>query len=249
MMRPLATCVLAVASSCLAGPIRMAADTMATAAVPDNGRIAITDYGYRDWGPELVHYRVDTARFPPGKLVLLDQAGRAVPFQIDDGVLSFVASAAKGKTTTYVLKRSLLVFPLVLAALPLIFTMEGPTLFSLEIGAWTLTISQTGLERFVSIALKSWISVQAGIVLTATTQFPELLVAMRAVKVPQLLVAIFGLMWRYLFILVDEAMRLQRARSARSGQASPDRSKTGGSVAWRARVTGGMAGKAPWFSN
>jgi cobalt/nickel transport system permease protein len=96
--------------------------------------------------------------------------------------------------------------------------------------------------------------------------------AMRAIRVPRLLVAIFGLMWRYLFVLADEALRLLRARSARSGliyrsstqkmtaeNAEKDRissastahsavkaalpgGKVGGTVAWRARVTGGMAG-------
>jgi len=34
-------------------------DPMAPAEVPADGRISVTDYGYRDWGPELVHYRVD----------------------------------------------------------------------------------------------------------------------------------------------------------------------------------------------
>ena len=46
---------------------------------------------------------------------------------------------------------------------------------------------------------------QAAIVLAASTSFPDLLVAMRALHVPQMLVSIFGLMWRYMFVLVDEA--------------------------------------------
>lgn len=142
----------------------------------------------------------------------------------------------------FILKRSLIAVPFVLAAFPIIFTMEGPTLFSFNIGAWTISLSQTGLERFISIALKSWISVQAAIILAASTPFPELLQAMRAVKIPRLLVAIFGLMWRYLFVLADEALRLLRARSARSGNGDPAREKSGGSVVWRARVAGGMAG-------
>ncbi|KAF0106426.1 MAG: cobalt/nickel transport system permease protein [Anaerolineaceae bacterium] len=142
----------------------------------------------------------------------------------------------------YVLKRSALALSFVLAALPVIFTIQGQTLFTLPIGAWTLTASVEGLERFVSVALKSWLSVQAAIVLAASTRFPELLQAMRAVGIPRLLAAMFGLMWRYLFVLVDEAMRLMRARAARSGRGTEAGSRSGGSVAWRARVAGGMAG-------
>jgi cobalt/nickel transport system permease protein len=69
-----------------------------------------------------------------------------------------------------------------------------------------------------------------------------LLKAMRALRVPRLLVAVFGLMWRYLFVLADEAIRLMRARAARSGQSDLANTKAGGNLAWRARVTGGMAG-------
>lgn len=142
-----------------------------------------------------------------------------------------------------VLTRALLALPFVLAAFPVIFTLSGSPLFSFPLGVWTVTASAEGLERFLSIALKSWLSVQAAILLASSTPFPELLQAMRAVGLPRLLVAMFGLMWRYLFVLVDEALRLLRARSARSGldRSAPTR-KVGGSVVWRARVAGGMAG-------
>jgi cobalt/nickel transport system permease protein len=67
------------------------------------------------------------------------------------------------------------------------------------------------------------------------------------------LVSMFGMMWRYTFVLVDEALRLMRARAARSGSWAGQPGKTssshrrlrvreGGSIRWRARVTGGMAG-------
>ena len=142
----------------------------------------------------------------------------------------------------YVLKRSILALPFVLAALPLLFTVPGLPLVSFSIGAWDVSISQAGLERFISITLKSWISLQAAILLASTTTFPNLLMAMRAIKIPRLLVSVFGLMWRYLFVLVDEAMRLMRARTARSGHSDQPGLKPGGSLAWRGRVTGGMAG-------
>jgi cobalt/nickel transport system permease protein len=155
-------------------------------------------------------------------------------------VMSVVIASELG--VTYVLKRAALAFPFVLAAIPLLFTVRGSTLIAIPIGAGTIAISAAGLERFISIALKSWISVQMAIVLAATTSFPDLLMAMRAIKLPRLLVAVFGLMWRYLFVLADEAMRLMRARAARSGAADRTGVKPGGSIAWRAKVTGGMAG-------
>jgi cobalt/nickel transport system permease protein len=100
-------------------------------------------------------------------------------------------------------------------------------------------VTTAGLERFLSIALKSWLSVQMAILLTATTPLPDLLVAMRSLRLPRLLVAILGLMWRYLAVLGDEAMRMIRAREARSGSWTE---RSGGTLGWRASVTGAMAG-------
>jgi cobalt/nickel transport system permease protein len=48
-------------------------------------------------------------------------------------------------------------------------------------------------------------------------------------------------MYRYLFVLTDEVMRLLRAREARSARLSPE--SGGGSLAWRARVAGSMVGQ------
>lgn len=159
-------------------------------------------------------------------------------------LLSLVLSieVLSGLGIGYVLKRSMLALPFVLAAFPLVFTLPGDPLFAFTLGSLTLTISQPGVERFLSIALKSWISVQSAIVLASTTSFPDLLVAMRSVKIPSLLVSIFGLMWRYLFVLADEALRLLHARQARSGDSGRPDMKPGGSLSWRGRVAGGMAG-------
>ncbi len=140
----------------------------------------------------------------------------------------------------YVLKRSLLALPFVLAAVPLLFTVPGPALVTIPIGSLSLTITVSGLERLLSILFKSWVSVQMAIVFAAATPFPDMLLAMRAVKIPRLFVSLFGLMWRYMFVMVDEAIRLMRARAARSG--AIEGSRSGGSIVWRAKVTGGMAG-------
>jgi len=139
----------------------------------------------------------------------------------------------------YVLKRALLALPFVLAALPMVVTVKGTPIVAVPIGSWTPTVTLEGVERFASIAVKSWLSVQMAVVLATSTPFPDLLLAMRAVGIPRLMVAIVGLAWRYLFVMADEALRLTRARASRSGALE---GRGGGRLFWRARVTGGMAG-------
>lgn len=141
-----------------------------------------------------------------------------------------------------VLKRATLALPFILAALPMVFTSKGEIVWQISLGSLNVNFYLPGLVRFLSIALKSWLSVLAAILLASSTQFPDLLLAMRAVGVPRLLVAIFSLMWRYLFVLADEALRLMRARASRSGHSDRSDIKPGGSLIWRARITGGMAG-------
>jgi len=145
-----------------------------------------------------------------------------------------------GIPTWKILRRSIIALPFALAALPLVFTTAGVPLISFQIGHWNIAPTTEGLIHFLSITLKSWISVMATLLLSGVTNFQDLLLAMRAYRVPHLLVSVIGLMWRYLFVLADEAIRLMRARDARSG-AELGR-KAGGSILWRSKVTGGMAG-------
>ena len=78
------------------------------------------------------------------------------------------------------------------------------------------------------------------ILLAVTTAFADLLWGMRELRIPKALVNIVAFMYRYLFVLGDEALRLMRARAARSGESTFGR--RGGSLAWRGRVAGGMVG-------
>lgn len=127
--------------------------------------------------------------------------------------------------------------PFTLAALTLIFTTPGQPL--LRLGG--LVISDTGVVRFMGIALRSWLAAQAAILLSLTTPFTDLLWALRSLRLPSTLVMITAFMYRYLFTLGEEAERLIRARASRSASL-PDQKGAGGSLWWRARVAGGMVG-------
>ena len=141
----------------------------------------------------------------------------------------------------FVIKRSFVALPFALAAISIMFTIPGEALTTFSIGSWTFSITDAGLLRFVSIMIRSWLSVQMAILLTAVTTFPDLMHALRHLKVPQPLITIISFMYRYLFVLADEVMRLLRAREARS--ASIPGYKSGGSIVWRAKVVGNMAGQ------
>ncbi len=141
----------------------------------------------------------------------------------------------------YLFKRSFIALPFALAAVTVLFTIPGTAVTTFTLFSRPVTISDAGLIRFASIVIRSWLSVQGAIWLTATTPFPDLMHALRHLHVPQLLTSIISFMYRYLFVLADEAGRLLRAREARS--AAPLNGKGGGRLLWRAKVAGSMVGQ------
>jgi cobalt/nickel transport system permease protein len=152
-------------------------------------------------------------------------------------VLAVAGAWASGLGWTFALRRSYIALPFALVALPLLFTVPGEAIYTLPLTGWTITVQ--GWERFASLMLRSWIAVQGAILLTAVTPFPDVLWAMGSLRIPRLLVATIGFMYRYLFVLADETARMLRARSARAG-ALAGRQRP--SPVWHGRVAGHMVG-------
>lgn len=136
-------------------------------------------------------------------------------------------------------RRSAVALPFALSALTVAFSTPGEAVWRWTVLGFPLVVRLEGLVRFGSIVIRSLLSVQGAVLLAGTTKFPDILLALRTLRVPSVLVGTAGFLYRYLFVLADEAQRMMRAREARS--AAPT-GQGGGSIVWRARVTGGMAG-------
>jgi cobalt/nickel transport system permease protein len=148
---------------------------------------------------------------------------------------TLVVAAQSNLGIGYALKRSFVALPFALAAITLPFTVPGQSVA--QFGG--LTVSLEGTLRFLGIVVKSWISVQMAILLTITTAFPDMLWALRSLHVPRPLISIVAFMYRYMYVLADESLRLRRARSARAAEGA---GRSGGSLMWRGKVAGGMVG-------
>src|SRR5512140_2371266 len=141
----------------------------------------------------------------------------------------------------FTLKRSFVALPFALAAVTAVFALPGQPIAHWHVGMWTLVPTDAGVLRFASVLVRSWLSVQMAILLVAVTPFPDIIHALGHLYVPAIIVTIIAFLYRYLFVLTDEVMRLLRARQARSAGAPGV--KAGGSVWWRAQIAGNMAGQ------
>jgi len=151
------------------------------------------------------------------------------------------ANALSGLGIAYTLKRSLIALPFALIAVTVLFSIPGKPVANFSIAMWDFVITDAGLLRFVSILIRSWLSVQIALLLVAATRFPDLIHALEHLRVPAILTTIIAFLYRYLFVLTDEVFRLLRARESRSASVTGKRS--GGGVFWRANVAGNMAGQ------
>lgn len=128
--------------------------------------------------------------------------------------------------------KGLCVTPFTLAALPLLFTVAGPTVAHL--GPWP--ISQPGSARFFTILLRAWLGVQATFLLMSCLGSRGVLQALTDLRLPPMLLSIVALMLRYVEVLQAEVQRMNRARLARSA------GRAGAPWYWHAYVTGQLAG-------
>lgn len=155
------------------------------------------------------------------------------------GIFALAAIAASKLPPRLVFGRALLALPFVAAAVPLIFTREGNTIFSVPLVGWTASIE--GLTSVASIMLRSWLAVLMAIVLTSCTTPIDLLRGLERLRTPRILAATIFFMYRYLFVIGGEGQRLMRARDSRSAISDRDL-KAGGTVGWRGKVLGNMVG-------
>ncbi len=152
-----------------------------------------------------------------------------------------VVNAISTLGVDFTFKRSFIALPFMLAAVSAIFSPMGQPLANWQVGSIHLIPTDVGLIKFATILLRSWLSVQAGILLVAVTAFPDIIHAFEHLRVPTVLTTITAFLYRYLFILTDEVIRILRGRLSRS--AALVGQKSGGSLLWRAKVAGNMAGQ------
>jgi cobalt/nickel transport system permease protein len=78
-----------------------------------------------------------------------------------------------------------------------------------------ITISG-GWVSFLSIMLKFFLTITSALLLIATTSFPGVCHGLQKLGMPDIFVAQLLFLYRYIFVLVEEAMKVVRARDMRS---------------------------------
>jgi cobalt/nickel transport system permease protein len=106
----------------------------------------------------------------------------------------------------------------VLSRIPVLFLVKRLLLLSpFVLGVAVVNAFQPGAAadwRFLLV--RSFLCLLTVVLVANTTPFSQILSVLRAVRVPALMITTLALMHRYLFVLVEEAGRMQRARAIRT---------------------------------
>lgn len=82
-----------------------------------------------------------------------------------------------------------------------------------------LAVTDQGALRVGSALGRGTPAILAGVLLISTTRFPELVAALRELRLPLVVTAALGLAYRFVYLLVDELAQLQRAAASRNARA------------------------------
>jgi cobalt/nickel transport system permease protein len=124
-----------------------------------------------------------------------------------------------GVPVWFALRRVAILSPFILM-LVLMSPVYDRSLHNVTFGPWNYTLSGGWLTAG-NITLKFALGVLALTAMMCTTRFALLLEAMRHLGMPQGIVVQLGFLYRYIFVLIDEAMRVRRARDFRGATLAP----------------------------
>ena len=95
------------------------------------------------------------------------------------------------------------------------FINPGNILVELDLRLFTITITDNGLTTFLTVLIKSFLSILLVASMMLSTDEKELFHGLRKIKVPRIMVSIMFLMYRYVFLIREESRAGQMAINSR----------------------------------
>jgi cobalt/nickel transport system permease protein len=115
------------------------------------------------------------------------------------------------------LKRTALIpFFAAVISLPVLFITPGTPTFNANLSLFNLTVTFEGIQRFALFTIRVWFCVASLSLFILSTGFNAFLKLLSSLRVPWILIQMFSLTYRYLFLSIHEIQRVLIAREART---------------------------------
>ena len=143
-----------------------------------------------------------------------------MPLKLVTTVIVVLASLLAPPQAVYVFLAlgALLLIAAGLSRIPTVYIIQRMAFLELVAGTLGLLslFRPDGLQLFLFLLARSALCLLAILLFANTTPFSGFLKTLRAWHVPPLFISILALLYRYLFVLVDEMERMERARRSRT---------------------------------
>lgn len=161
--------------------------------------------------------RIKLALLLAALVVNLTAGGIRTPLLL--ALLAFVLVQLAGGRAGAFLKRMAVPALLALVAFvtQLFWFREGAPLLTVPLGPWQLVVYAGGIVRGLELAARILGGMGVLLFFSLTTPLPELMRAARALRCPPVLVELALIMYRYIFLLLEEGGRIRNAQKARLG--------------------------------
>jgi len=150
-------------------------------------------------------------------LILLIVIEEKYPFRFAlYGMLVFSLIVISRIPFSFIFKRTLMIIPFVfLITFSVPFIKSEVILFSVDLQLFTIPVYEKGAFTFSMVIIKSLLSILCFILLLSTIRFNLLLKTFEWFKIPKIFILLMSFMYRYIFIISDQAFRMERARISR----------------------------------
>jgi cobalt/nickel transport system permease protein len=101
-------------------------------------------------------------------------------------------------------------------ALPMVFMTPGEQFFAFNLMGADLVATKEGISVAAHFVFRVWLCVAVMILVVLTTEFPRLIRGLRGLGVPKVFTMMLLITFRYIQLYVNEALRMLRAKEARS---------------------------------
>lgn len=143
-------------------------------------------------------------------IIVSEPPGKILPFAFY-GVAVLILILLSRIPLGFIIKRFLILSPFILMA-----ALFFPVSLWLTNDEQIVNLQHPAFKVALSIFFKAGLSILLLILLVSTDKFHNLLLGLRRLKMPKVIGVIAALMYRYIFILSDEALKTRRARESRT---------------------------------
>ncbi|MEK6646908.1 MAG: cobalt ECF transporter T component CbiQ [Candidatus Firestonebacteria bacterium] len=123
----------------------------------------------------------------------------------------------------FVLYASIIIALILLSKIPLLFVLNRSLVvipFVLFITIFIPFMENGNLLILWNVFVKAYLSILSMILLISSTKFSELLKALEKLKISKLIIMILSFMYRYIFVIEDELLKMKQAKESRTVNSS-----------------------------